>query len=269
MQRYADVQNGPAEVALPIDRVGVKNLTLPIVVRDRELGRQATVATVEFCADLPAEFKGTHMSRFVEALQAWSGELDYHGVRALLRDVLARLNARKAFVVFRFPYFLRKRSPATNSMSPLSYRCAMTGELESDDQARPAFQLDVDVPVMTVCPCSMALCTQGGAHSQRAMVHIRARFQRFVWLEDLIAVAEAAGSSPVYTLLKREDEKFVTEAAFNNPAFVEDVVRHAAQTLDNHPDISWFRVEVESEESIHNHSAFAAIERNKATETGR
>jgi GTP cyclohydrolase I len=259
MERFADVQSGPASVSMSIDRVGVKDLELPIVVRDRARGLQHTVARVELCADLPAAFKGTHMSRFIEAFGAWSGELDYQSLKRLLADILDRLEARKAGVVFQFPYFLDRLAPATQQASLMSYGCTMRGELDAEDRNRPTFQLGVDVPVMTVCPCSLAISEQG-AHSQRAVVRIRCRFHGFLWLEDIIAIAEQSGSSPVYTLLKREDEKHVTETAFKNPVFVEDVVRAVAAQLEVHPQIIWFRVDVESLESIHNHSAFACIE---------
>jgi GTP cyclohydrolase IB len=254
-----DVQNAPAEVALDIDRVGVKGLSLPIVVRDRARGAQHTVAEVDLYVDLPAEFKGAHMSRFLEALGAWDESLDYASFKRLLEDVRQRLSATRAHIHFRFPYFLERRSPATASPGLLSYRCSLSGELSG---GQLSFMLGVDAPVMTVCPCSLAIC-DGGAHSQRAEVRVRTRHKGFLWLEDLIEIAEAAGSSPVYSLLKREDERFVTEAAFANPAFVEDVVRAAAKNLDAHPQVFWYRVEVESFESIHNHSAFASIEKSK------
>lgn len=257
-----DVQSSPAEVALSIDRVGVKGLSLPLTVRDRARGVQHTVATVDLFVDLPAAFKGTHMSRFLEALGAWDEGLDYASFKRLLQDVRDRLAATRAHIHFRFPYFLEKRSPATDSPGLMGYDCSLTGELEDGSLS---FVLGVDVPVMTVCPCSLAI-SSGGAHSQRAMVRIRVRFRGFLWLEDLIAIAESAGSSPVYALLKREDERAVTDGAFARPAFVEDVVRAAAQDLAAHPQVIWFRVEVESFESIHNHSAFASIE--KAVDRG-
>ncbi len=254
-----DVQSAPAEVALSIDRVGVKHLMLPLVVRDRAQGVQHTVARVDLGVDLPAAFKGTHMSRFVEALENWKEELDYHSFKALLTDIRQRLSARKAYVVFRFPYFLKQASPKSGSPGWMSYECTLTGEMAGETMV---FTLAVDVPVMTVCPCSLAISDQG-AHSQRAMVRVMARFTGFLWLEDLIEIAEASASSPVYTLLKREDEKHVTESAFAKPTFVEDVVRGAAQRLDRHPQVNWYRVEVESFESIHAHSAFASIEKTK------
>ncbi len=255
-----DVQNDPAGTPIAIDRVGVKNIRLPIKVRDRGKGRQDTVADVELSVDLPARFKGTHMSRFVEALTSWKGELDYAGFKELVEDVRQRLFAENAHLTFRFPYFIRKASPASGAEAIMDYRCSVCGVLE-DGVFRQT--LGANVPVMTVCPCSLAISDQG-AHSQRAEVRILCRASGFVWLEELIEVAEKAGSSPVYALLKREDEKQVTEQAFDNPAFVEDVVRAAAQALMEDPRIRWFKVEVESFESIHNHSAFASIERRKA-----
>lgn len=252
-----DVQNSPAPVALPIDRVGVKGLKLPLLVRDRAQGTQHTVANVDVSVDLPAAFKGTHMSRFVQALANWTEDLDYAGMKRLLEDVRELLNARRAHIVFHFPYFVQKNAPATACPGILPYECRLTGELPED--GKPSFLLEVTVPVMTVCPCSKAISREG-AHSQRADVRMAVRMRGFCWIEDFIEIAEASGSSPVYSLLKREDEKFVTEDAFSRPTFVEDVVRNVASRLADHPHVSGFRVEVESYESIHAHNAFACIE---------
>lgn len=251
-----DVQKHPAPVPLPIDRVGVKHLHLPLVVRDRESGTQHTVARVDLAVDLPADFKGTHMSRFVEALENWDEELSRSSLEKLLSDICLRLEARRAYARFDFPYFLRQSSPKSGARGVMGYPCSVIGSFED---GRLDFTLGVDVPVMTVCPCSLAI-SDNGAHSQRTSVRIQAKFKGFVWLEDLIEIAERSGSSPVYTLLKREDEKFVTESAFANPAFVEDVVRATAKGLAEHQRITWFKVEVESFESIHGHSAQASIE---------
>jgi GTP cyclohydrolase I len=251
-----DVQKHQADIAMPIDRVGVKGLRLPIIVRDRESGIQHTVAEVSLSVDLPAEFKGTHMSRFVEALEHWEGALDYNSFRTLLDDVVQRLQAKSAHLRFVFPFFLRRKSPVSRANGMMDYTCRVDGLFKDGSLT---FTLGADVPVMTVCPCSKAISDEG-AHSQRAEVRIRTRFTGFLWLEDLIEIGEKAGSCPVYSLLKREDEKYVTETAFANPAFVEDVVRAAANGLAEHPKVNWYRVEVESFESIHNHSAFAVIE---------
>lgn len=251
-----DVQSGPADVALSIDRVGVKHLAVPLTVRDRVKGRQQTVAKVDLSVDLPAEFKGTHMSRFLEALRDMDTTLDVDSCRNLLLDLRDRLHARSSHLCFRFTYFMEQCAPVTGSPALMDYACHLRGVLDQDGVR---LVLGVDVPVMTVCPCSKAISKEG-AHSQRAMVRIEAECFGMLWLEDLIAIGQESGSSPVYALLKREDEKYVTETAFAAPTFVEDVVRNAASRLANHPKVGGFRVEVESFESIHNHSAYARID---------
>ena len=251
-----DVQSHAPQIALNIDRVGVRELRLPLLVRDRSRGTQQTVASVDLGVDLPSEFKGTHMSRFVEALEQWNDEISYQSVRRLLQDIRQRLEARRAYARFCFPYFISKAAPASGSPALVSYQCRLTGEL---DDAGQHFILEVDVPVMTVCPCSKAISCEG-AHSQRAIVRLTLDMKGFAWIEEFVELAERAGSSPVYPLLKREDEKFVTEAAFAAPRFVEDVVRLAARELANHPQVARYKVEVESMESIHDHNAYACIE---------
>jgi GTP cyclohydrolase I len=253
-----DIQNSPASVQIPIDRVGLNNLQLPLVVSDRRNGNQHTVALVDLGVDLPANFKGTHMSRFVEALENWNEELSYKSIKSLLLNIKSRLEARKAYAHFRFTYFLRKKSPVSGCDSIMGYACALKGELEGD---KPVMELRVEVPVMTVCPCSKAI-SKAGAHSQRAIVRIDVGMKGFAWIEEFVEIAEASGSSALFPLLKREDEKAVTEFSFANPCFVEDVVRHVAAKLDMHPQLLWYRVEVESLESIHAHNAFACIERH-------
>ncbi|MDR0815950.1 MAG: GTP cyclohydrolase FolE2 [Desulfovibrio sp.] len=253
-----DVQNYSPAVPLNIDRAGIRDLKLPLLVRDRSKGTQRTVALVDLGVDLPLAFKGTHMSRFVEALNAWDDEINYQSVRRLLENIKNRLGAQRAYARFCFPYFIRKTAPASGSKSSVPYECRLTGELDENGQS---FLLEMDVPVMTVCPCSKAI-SRDGAHSQRAIVRMNVRMAVFSWLEEFIEMAEESGSSAVYTLLKREDEKFVTEHAFAHPAFVEDVVRNVAQRLSAHEHVEWFSVEVESMESIHSHNAFARIERS-------
>lgn len=257
-EELTDIQMGPARLPLAIDRVGVRGVKLPLTVRDRVRGQQSTVASVDLAVDLPSTFAGTHMSRFVEALTAWSETLDYDALRNLLTDVRERLKALTAHVTVAFPFFVEKPAPVSGTVGPMHHECVLTGELVEGSN-RPRFTLELAVPVMTVCPCSKAICAEG-AHSQRATVRMACRFTKFLWLEELIDVAESAASSPVYSILKREDEKAVVERAFAHPAFVEDVVRHAADALSRDERITWFRVEVESHESIHNHNAFAAIE---------
>ena len=252
-----DIQNGPSDVPVPIDRVGVKNLKMPLLVQDRCQGSQHTIADVDLCVDLPARFKGTHMSRFLMVLSSWSRELNYESFRQLLSEVRQKLEAEKAILRFDFPYFYSRKSPRSGHEFAVDFSSFLCGELEGSEVK---MTLGVEVPVMTVCPCSLAI-SEKGAHSQRALVRIKCGFRGLLWLEELIDIASDSGSSPVYPLLKREDEKFVTEYAFSRPAFVEDVVRKAAVGLDEHRLITWYEVEVESFESIHNHSAYAKISR--------
>ncbi len=255
-----DVQSRPALVKIPIDRVGIKNIRYPLIVRKKNNGFLHTVANVDLYVDLPGRFKGTHMSRFVEALQEWEGILDYHSFITLLKDVRNRLEARKSHLSFTFPFFMEREAPKSKSSALIDYMCFFSGELESNTN-RMVMTLGVEVPVMTVCPCSLAI-SQKGAHSQRTIVKIKVKFNGLLWLEDLISIAQESGSSSVYALLKRVDEKYVTETAFDNPTFVEDVVRNVSQKLISHPQIYWFRAEAESFESIHNHNAYACIEMN-------
>ncbi|MFO7816596.1 MAG: GTP cyclohydrolase FolE2 [Thermodesulfobacteriota bacterium] len=254
-----DVQNEPSEVPLSIDRVGVKNLKFPLTVQDRFNGRQKTVASTDLSVDLPGSMKGTHMSRLMQALSSWECILNYKNLYGLLKNVCARLHARRAHVKFSFPYFMPRRAPKSGNEFLMDYDCFVAGNLEDEDMQ---LNIGVSVPVMTVCPCSLAISDEG-AHSQRAMVRVQAGFTGFLWLEELIEIAQNSGSSPVYPLLKREDEKFVTESAFSNPTFVEDVVRGVAQRLEEHSLVTWFSAEVESFESIHNHSAYANIKKSK------
>lgn len=261
-----DVQKDMPAVAMAIDRVGVRNVKTPLWLRDRANERQYTVALADLTVDLPSSFKGTHMSRFVEALETWEGKISYRAVRELLTNIRERLEATSAQVVFRFSYFVRKKAPVSGVEGTMSYDCVLTGEL--DASLKPRFSLEITVPVMTVCPCSKAISDEG-AHSQRTLVRMHLLTDGFSWLEDFIDIAEASGSSPVYTVLKREDEKYVTEHAFAQPCFVEDVVRNVASRLMEHPHLRGFRVQVESMESIHNHNAIAIIEHNYSQESAR
>ena len=262
-----DVQRYPANVPIPVDKVGIRGLSVPLLVRDYGEGQekaQQTVATAELSVQLPAKYKGTHMSRFVEVFQAWaehSAVTDYSAVRKLLQTLCARLEAEQAQVILRFPFFAQKRAPATGRTSMLPVPCVITGSLKNmpDGTQQMEMRLGVAVPVMTVCPCSKAISNEG-AHAQRAEVRMEVIQKGFVDIADLIDIAEQAGSSPVYSLLKRKDEKLVTERSFAKPMFVEDVVRAAAEKLAQLPAVAHYSVEVESMESIHAHNAFAYIE---------
>lgn len=257
-----DVQSAPARHAVDIDKVGIKNVRTPLMVRDLANGEQHTIAEVEMGVDLPAAFKGTHMSRFLEALEFWrlSSEerLDYASLKRLLENVRTKLCAQKAFIRFKFPYFVNKQAPVSKAVAPVVYDCMFTGEWH-ENWEKPKFIVQITVPVTTVCPCSKAISV-AGAHGQRTHIVLQFEVQRFTWMEEFIQMAEDSGSAPIYSILKREDEKAVTELAYDQAYFVEDVVRNIATKLSAHPDITWYKVDVESFESIHGHNAFASIE---------
>lgn len=259
MDALTDTQNQPDDRQLPIDRVGVKNLAFPIQVKDRDRERQSTVATVSLAVDLPHHFKGTHMSRFVEVLHSHGDCLDVREMATIPQELLERLHAREAHVTFRFPFFRRKAAPVSGRIGMMDYQITfdLTASAEGLD-----FIVIVEVPVTTLCPCSKAISARG-AHNQRGIVTCAVRFNRPVWIEDLIDVIESCASSPLYSLLKRPDEKFVTEAAYDKPVFVEDLVRNVAGSVGAMQEITWFRVEAENFESIHNHNAYAVIESPK------
>lgn len=258
-----DVQNRPDCRQFPIDQVGVSDLRYPIVVLDRAQQRQQTVARLAMSVDLPQEFKGTHMSRFVEVLNTHRGEVTMRTLPALLRELKTRLSAERARIEVTFPYFLERRAPVSGACGLMDYECTFTGELNGhgDD-----FLLGVRVPVTSLCPCSKEI-SDYGAHNQRGAVTIEVRSVRaadgiphFVWIEEIVELAERSASAPLYPLLKRPDERHVTMQAYDNPVFVEDIVRNVAVRLRDDARVGWFRVNAVNQESIHNHNAFARIE---------
>ncbi len=259
-QKFAelkDTQNEPDHRQIAIDRVGVKNLRFPIQVRDKAKSLQSTIATVALTVDLPHHYKGTHMSRFVEVLNAHGPILHVDSIRKILRELRARLEAERAHVSFEFPFFLEKAAPVTGAVGLMDYtvRFEATSSSEGGD-----FVMTVVVPVTTLCPCSKAI-SDNGAHNQRGQVTYSVRFSQPVWIEDLVRLAESCASSELYSLLKRPDEKAVTERAYANPVFVEDLVRNLAAKSNTHANITWYRIEAENFESIHNHNAYAMIEK--------
>jgi GTP cyclohydrolase I len=256
MSALTDTQSERDDRQLPIDRVGVRSLRFPLRIRDRDSAVQHTVATVSLAVDLPHHYKGTHMSRFVEVLHAHGTELTVATIAGMPKELIKKLHADKAHVEFRFPYFRAKKAPVSGAEGLLDY--GVVFEVNADKDSSD-FVLTVEVPVTTLCPCSKAISTRG-AHNQRGIVTLAVRFDEPVWIEDLIELVEASASAQLYSLLKRPDEKFVTEAAYDNPVFVEDLVRNVAQKVKSHPRITWFRVEAENFESIHNHNAWAMIE---------
>ncbi len=257
-----DVQNQPDHRRLTIDRVGVRDLRYPIVILDRGQGTQHTIADVTMSVELPHHYKGTHMSRFVEILNAHRGEITMRTMPQILRDLRARLDAQRAHLEVRFPFFMEKEAPVSKERSLLDYVGYFVGE---SDGSSEDFVLGVVVPVASLCPCSKEI-SDYGAHNQRGHVTIEVRMapeqvaaEAFIWLEELIEVAESSASAPLYTLLKRPDERFVTMQAYDNPAFVEDMVRNVADKLRDDARVIWFRVSAVNQESIHNHNAFAEI----------
>lgn len=251
-----DVQGQADDRNIPIDRVGVKGLRYPITVLDRARRRQHTVASVNMYVNLPHRFRGTHMSRFVEILSEHRDALHIDTIGDILEKMKDRLDAEEVHMEVAFPYFIEKKAPASGTASLMEYGCSYVGTLGRGRD----FILGVSVPVTTVCPCSKEISDRG-AHNQRSVVTIRVRFREFLWIEELVETAEAAASCPIWPLLKRSDEKAVTERAYDHPRFVEDVVREVALRLDRDPRVTWYRVESENMESIHNHNAYASIER--------
>lgn len=252
-----DVQSGRDHRELRIDKVGVRGLRFPIQIRDKAHSHQNTIATIAMCVDLPKEFKGTHMSRFIEVLNAHGSVVHVENIEDILAAMQAKLHAATAHLEMEFPFFLTKKAPVTGMEGVMDYtaRFAATACGKEID-----FMLTVIVGVTTLCPCSKAI-SKYGAHNQRGNVTVAIRSDKVVWIEDLIALVEASASSELYSLLKRQDEKAVTERAYENPVFVEDLVRNVALKLNAHADVTWYKVEAENYESIHNHNAYACIEK--------
>jgi GTP cyclohydrolase IB len=260
----ADVQNSPDRRQIRIDKVGVKNIEYPIVVKDRANGTQSTVGTINMYVDLPAQFKGTHMSRFLEVLNAHEGPMGVEEIPDILEAMRSRLDAQTAHFKVTFPYFIEKKAPVTGARGVMPYVCGFDACAGSHHD----FVVQVDVPVNTLCPCSKEISARG-AHNQRSIVRLRVRFEGELWIEELIEWIEASASCDLYPVLKRQDEKYVTEKAYDNPRFVEDLSREVTLLLRRDPRIRWFAVEVENYESIHAHNAYAYIEQWLNGEDGK
>lgn len=255
--RLHDKQSERDYRELRIDKVGVRDLRFPIQVRDKAHALQNTIATIGMYVDLPKEFKGTHMSRFIEVLHAHGSVVHVENITDILYAMQARLKAATAHLEMEFPFFLVKKAPVSGQESVMDY----TARFDATACGREIdFVLTVKAAVTTLCPCSKAIARYG-AHNQRGMVTVQIRSRRAIWIEDLIAMVESSASSELYSLLKRQDEKAVTERAYENPVFVEDLVRNVALKLNAHPDVTWYKVEAENFESIHNHNAYACIEK--------
>ena len=251
-----DVQNERDHRNIPIDKVGIKNLRYPIRVKDRRDGSQSTIASINMYVDLPQEYKGTHMSRFVEMLHLLKPEISLKKFSVLLEAMKENLDAASAHIEMSFPYFIEKQAPVSHAPGLMDYNCRIIGSSNSRNDID--LVSEVNVPITSVCPCSKEISDQG-AHNQRGSVQLQTRFKKFIWLEDMIELVESCASCDVFSVLKRVDEKHVTEQGFSNPKFVEDVVRDISERLIADDNITWFSVSAENFESIHNHSAYARI----------
>ena len=256
-----DVQNQTDSRGVEIQKVGIKNLEIPLIIQRKDDEDKVIYATATAGVTLPAHYKGTHMSRFVEVFNEWRGRHTLGvDIKGCVEAIVERLNAKSGYLKFEFKYFIDKKSPVTEISAPMCYDCTFEGILdnygEEDEEYR--FFLGVKVPVTTLCPCSKEISAYG-AHNQRAIVSVKITYpeDEHIWIEDLVSQIEKCASSELYPLLKREDEKYVTEHAYDNPKFVEDVLRDVVLLLRNNDIIDSFEVECESLESIHNHSAWA------------
>jgi GTP cyclohydrolase I len=259
-----DVQSDPDSRKLAIDKVGIKAIRHPVRITERGSTErsprvQHTIATFNMYVGLPHHFKGTHMSRFVEILEAHEREITVDSFLAMLKEMVEKLEAEEGHIQMSFPYFIEKQAPVSRVKSLMDYEVTFSGEIRKGKQS---FTMKVVVPVTSLCPCSKKI-SERGAHNQRSHVTVTARTNDFVWIEEVVDIVEKQGSSELYGLLKRPDEKLVTERAYDNPKFVEDLVRDVAAVLNLDERIEAYVVESENFESIHNHSAYALIERNK------
>lgn len=254
-----DIQASQDERRIPIDRVGVRNVRYPMFVRERDNGMQQTVGTFALTVDLPQEYKGTHMSRFLEVLSAHNHDISADTIPEILDSLRKVLHAETSHLEVKFTFFREKAAPVTGKKGMMGYECGFS----ASGGKNPDYELLLTVPVATLCPCSREISSYG-AHNQRGYVSVRVKPRGELWLEDVIDMIEAAGSAPLYPLLKRPDEKFVTEQAYDNPRFVEDMVREVSMAFDANPKVGDYEIEVENHESIHDHNAYACVKRQKA-----
>ncbi len=257
-----DIQNLKDTREVDIQKVGIKHLEIPLIIQRKNNSNQIVCAKARVNVSLPRDYKGTHMSRFVEVLSEWRNKnLLGVDIKGCLEKIIKNLDAQSGELQFKFKYFIDKKSPVTQHIAPMSYESTFEGRIDGGEYK---FILGVVVPVTTLCPCSKEI-SDNGAHNQRAFISVKISYEEseHVWLEDLISLVEECASCEVYPLLKREDEKFVTEKAYSNPKFVEDVLRDVVVALRKHPIVKEFEVECEAFESIHNHSAWAYQKESK------
>ena len=263
-----DIQATPDTREVPLQKVGVKNVRYPLQVLDKNRNTQSTTATINLFVNLPHNFKGTHMSRFIEVFHKYHNDISMNNFLEMLEEIRTKLQAERAFGRITFPYFIEKHAPVSQSAGLMEYTCSYEGEVtvrseEGDTPVTPPvarFFISIKVPIATLCPCSKAI-SEYGAHNQRGFVKVKVLYDKFFWIEDVISMIENCASTPLYSVLKRKDEKFVTEHAYDNPRFVEDVVREVYLGLKQ-MGFKWVTVEAETEESIHYHNAYAYAEFN-------
>jgi GTP cyclohydrolase IB len=253
-----DVQGASDGRNVAIDKVGVKGVQYPITLRQACGGEQHTVATINLYVSLPKHKKGTHMSRFLEILNRHHQAITPQQIIPILHEVKTKLDAADAHVEMAFPYFIEKGAPVTGAKGLMNYDCTFEGTSNGLDD----FIMGVKAPATSLCPCSKEI-SRYGAHNQRCTITARVRTNKMLWIEDLVKIMEGAASAQVYAVLKRPDEKYVTEQAFDNPKFVEDIIRDLAMALNREERVTWYHIESENFESIHNHNAFAMIEKDK------
>jgi len=253
-----DVQGASDGRNVAIDKVGVKGVQYPITLRQACGGEQHTIAKINLYVSLPKHKKGTHMSRFLEILNKHHRAITPEQIIPILHEVRTKLDAADAHIEMAFPYFIEKEAPVTGAKGLMNYECTFEGASNGLDD----FIMGVRAPATSLCPCSKEI-SRYGAHNQRCEISARVRTNKLLWIEDLVRIMEGAASAQVYAVLKRPDEKFVTEQAFENPKFVEDIIRDLAMALDKEHRVTWYHIESENFESIHNHNAYAMIERDK------
>ncbi len=261
-----DIQNSHDTREVPLQKVGVKNVKYPIQVLDKNRKTQNTTVSVNLFVNLPHNFKGTHMSRFIQVFHKYHNDISMSNFLEMLEEIRTTLDAERAFGRITFPYFIEKAAPVTGSKGLMEYTCSYEGESSVNNGESPAekasnekkFFISIKVPIATLCPCSKAI-SDYGAHNQRGFVKVKVLYTEFFWIEDVIEMIENCASTPLYSVLKRQDEKYVTEHAYDNPRFVEDMVREVYLGLRK-MDFKWFTVEAETEESIHYHNAYAYAE---------
>jgi len=260
MRIMKDIQSERLEDSLSIDKVGIKNLRYPVIVKDKHYKSQATVASINMYVQLPKQFRGTHMSRFMEIISDLSRKrLNPDRIRQVLVQIKKSLDARAAHIEFFFPYFIDKAAPVSRSIGLVEHQCGLFGEHDESDRFR--LVLEVNTYVLNLCPCSRELSAGKSAHNQRGKVTVKIQSGPLIWIEDIVKIIEESASSPVYPILKRSDEKAVMDHAHDKPRFVEDIVREIARKLESLHGVNWYSVEAENYESIHHHNVYAYIEK--------